>query len=75
MKFDRKLHQKVRYQGQLYAILLEEFPDYRKGDDNYKVVLHPIGNDWIVHMTNPTVRELMTLRKGDFSEVLPQTTA
>ena len=73
MKFDRALHQKVRYQGELYAIVLEEFPNYREGDRNYKVVLHPMGNEWIVHITNPTMRDLMTIRKGDLSEVLPQT--
>jgi hypothetical protein len=69
MKFDRNEHQKVRYDGQLYVVILEEFPDYYKKDPNSPVVLHPIGNDWIVRITNPTVRNFLTVRKGSSQEV------
>lgn len=69
MRFNQQLHQKVRYQGQLYVIIFEEFPEYRRADPDFPVVLHPVGNDWIVHITNPTVRTHMTIRKGEAREV------
>lgn len=72
MKFDKNDHQKVRYEGQLYAVILQEFPDYYRQDDNYPVVLHPIGNDWIVRITNPTVRTLLTVPKGSSVKVSPE---
>jgi hypothetical protein len=71
MKFNRDSHQKVRYDGQLYVVILEEFPDYYNMDSNRLVVLHPIGNDWIVRITNPTVRSYLTVKKGNSLEVGP----
>jgi hypothetical protein len=69
MRFDKKLHQKVRYDGQLYVVLLDEFPEYHKEDQNYKVVLHPIANEWIVRITNPMIRAHMMVEKGNTIEV------
>jgi hypothetical protein len=71
MKFNKDMHQKVRYDGQLYVVILEEFPDYHRRDASYPVVLHPIGNDWIVKITNPTVRKFLTVKKGNSIEVGP----
>jgi hypothetical protein len=71
MKFNKENHQKVRYDGQLYVVILEEFPEYHRMDSNSAVVLHPIGNDWIVQITNPTVRNFLTVRKGNSLEVAP----
>ena len=71
MKFDKNDHQKVRYAGQLYAVILEELPDYYQKGPDFPVVLHPVGNDWIVHITNPTVRRFLTVNKGSFTEVDP----
>ena len=73
MKFDKDVHQKVRYDGQLYVVMLEEFPDYHKRGSEFPVVLHPIGNDWIVRITNPTVRKYLTVNKGSSQEVAPET--
>jgi hypothetical protein len=69
MKFDKKLHQKVRFDGQLYVVLLDEFPEYHKEGKNYKIVLHPIANEWIVRITNPKIREYMVIEKGNAVEV------
>jgi hypothetical protein len=69
MKFDKNLHQKVRYDGQLYVVLLDEFPQYHTQGKDYKVVLHPIANEWIVPITNPKVREFMVVQKGNAIEV------
>jgi hypothetical protein len=71
MRFNKDDHQKVRYDGQLYVVILEECPDYYRRDSNAPVVLHPIGNDWIVRITNPTVRTFLTVRKGSSVEVAP----
>jgi hypothetical protein len=71
MKFNKDMHQKVRYDGQLYVVILEEFPDYHKRNADDPVVLHPIGNDWIVRITNPTVRKFLTVKKGSSTEVGP----
>jgi hypothetical protein len=71
MKFNKEDHQKVRYDGQLYVVILEEFPEYYHKDESYQVVLHPIGNDWIVQITNPTVRSFLTVKKGNSLEVSP----
>jgi hypothetical protein len=72
MKFNKESHQKVRYDGQLYVVLLEEFPDYHKQNAEYPVVLHPVGNDWIVRITNPTIRKFLTVKKGSSVEVAPE---
>lgn len=72
MRFNKETHQKVRYDGQLYVVLLEEFPEYHRMDTDFRVVLHPIGNDWIVRITNPTVRTYLTVRKGQSVEVGPE---
>ena len=69
MKFDKDQHQKVRYQGQLYVVLLEEFPQYRQSSTESAVVLHPIANDWIVRINNPRMRDYMTIRKAELKEV------
>jgi hypothetical protein len=72
MKFNKDHHQKVRYDGQLYVVILEEFPDYHRRSKDYPVVLHPVGNDWIVRITNPTVRKFLTVQKGTSQEVSPE---
>jgi hypothetical protein len=72
MKFNKDHHQKVRYDGQLYVVILEEFPDYHQHSKDYPVVLHPVGNDWIVRITNPTVRKFLTVKKGTSQEVSPE---
>ena len=72
MKFNKDVHQKVRYDGQLYVVLLEEFPDYHGSTGDLPVVLHPIGNDWIVRITNPTVRKFLTVKKSSSEEVSPE---
>lgn len=69
MKFDKSQHQKVRYDGQLYVVLFEEYPDYMRLPAEAPIVLHPIGNDWIVKITNPTVRKFLTVAKGTATEV------
>jgi hypothetical protein len=73
MKFDKEKHLKVRFDGQLYVVLLDEFPEFTDADDNYQVVLHPVGNDWIVHIQNPQVRQYLTVRKGSSKTVSPAT--
>lgn len=69
MKFDKELHQKVRYEGQLYVVILEETDNYYRQGENYPVVLHPVANDWIVRFTNPAVRKYLTVEKGSFEEL------
>jgi hypothetical protein len=69
MHFDKEQHRKVRYDGQLYAVILEEFPEYPTALKDYPVVLHPVGNDWIVHISNPKVRQFLTVKKGLCTEV------
>jgi hypothetical protein len=73
MKFDKRKHQKVRFDGQLYVVLLDEYPEFGQADENYQVVLHPVGNDWIVHIKNPQVRQYLTVRKGNSKAVAPTT--
>jgi hypothetical protein len=73
MKFDKNQHQKVRYAGQLYVVILSEFPSYHNEPDSFPVVLHPIGNEWIVQITNPAVRIHMTVKKGSLTKVPPET--
>jgi hypothetical protein len=65
MQFNHDLHQKVRYAGQLYVVVLEEFPDFQHGDQHFEVVLHPISNDWIVHIKSQAVRNFLRVKKGD----------
>ena len=72
MRFNKSNHQKVRFEGQLYVVILEEFPEYHARGSDYPVVLHPIGNDWIVRITNPTVRKYLTVQKGASKEVGPE---
>jgi hypothetical protein len=72
MKFNKAQHQKVRYDGQLYVVILDEFPEYYGKDGDYPVVLHPVGNDWIVRISNPKVRQYLTVKKGSFDEVGPE---
>jgi hypothetical protein len=72
MKFNKAQHQKVRYDGQLYVVILDEFPEYYRKDGDYPVVLHPIGNDWIVRISNPKVRQYLTVKKRSFAEVDPE---
>ena len=72
MKFSKEYHQKVRFDGQLYVVILEEFPLYHESDAETLVVLHPVGNDWIVRVTNPTVRKFLTVKKGTSHEVAPE---
>jgi hypothetical protein len=69
MEFNHELHQKVRYAGQLYVVILEEFPNFYQADANEEFVLHPISNDWIVHIISPTVRNLLKVKKKDFTLV------
>jgi hypothetical protein len=68
LKFDPAKHQKVRYDGQLYVVIFDEFPDYFLGDDALEVVLHPVCNDRIVHITSDTVRKFLTVKKGSARE-------
>jgi hypothetical protein len=72
MKFAKEYHQKVRFDGQLYVVILEEFPRYYESDAEALMVLHPVGNDWIVKVTNPTVRKFLTVKKGTSQEVDPE---
>jgi hypothetical protein len=65
MQFYNDLHQKVRYAGQLYVVILDEFPDFHQGDAHFEVVLHPISNDWIVHIKSQAVRNFLRVKKGD----------
>ncbi len=67
MEFNPELHQKVRYMGQLYVVMLDEFPTFHSAPVNDEFVLHPISNDWIVHIISPTVRNLLKVKKKDFS--------
>ena len=71
MKFNKDEHQKVRYEGQLYAVILHEFPDYYEQGVDYPVVLHPTANNWIVQITNPLMRSMLTVSKGSSTEVSP----
>jgi hypothetical protein len=73
MEFNPELHHKVKYHGQLYVVILEEFPAYHTAGKEYEIVVHPICNDWIVHITNPDVRKGLTVKKGD-GEAVDQTT-
>lgn len=72
MKFNKELHQKVKYDGQLYAVILEEFPDYYKKKRDAVIVIHPMSNDWIVQITNPEVRKHLMVKKGSATEVAPE---
>ena len=72
MKFSKADHQKVRFDGQLYVVILDEFPLYYESDADALVVLHPVGNDWVVRVTNPTVRTFLTVKKGTSQEVAPE---
>jgi hypothetical protein len=65
MQFNSDLHQKVRYAGQLYVVIMEEFPAFNHADGKYEAVLHPVSNDWIVHIVSPTVRDLLKVKKED----------
>jgi hypothetical protein len=67
MEFNPELHQKVRYMGQLYVVMLDEFPNFPSASLSEEFVLHPISNDWIVHIISPTVRNLLKVKKNDFS--------
>ena len=67
MEFNHEVHQKVRYMGQLYVVMLDEFPDFHEATSEDEFVLHPISNDWIVHIISPTVRNLLKVKKRDFT--------
>jgi hypothetical protein len=69
MEFNHALHQKVRYAGQLYVVILDEYPDFHRANANEEFVLHPISKDWIVHIVSPTVRNLLKVKKKDFTLV------
>jgi hypothetical protein len=75
VKFDPAKHQKVRYDGQLYVVILDEFPGYYRGDDAYEVVLHPVCHDRVVHITSNTVRKFLTVKKGSAQEESADTSA
>lgn len=68
MKFDPAKHQKVRYDGQLYVVILDESPGYFGGNDAFEVVLHPVCHDRVVHITSATVRKFLTVKKGSAHE-------
>jgi hypothetical protein len=53
--------------GQLYVVMLDEFPHFQTASPTDEFVLHPISNDWIVHIISPTVRNLLKVKKKDFS--------
>jgi hypothetical protein len=67
MEFNAETHQKIRYQKHLYVVFIDEYPDILISDANEQIVLHPIWKDWIVRITSPSVRQLMTVCKADCS--------
>ncbi len=69
LRFNPQSHQKVRYDGQLYVVILDEFPDYYQADANYEVVLHPVTHDRVVHITSTSVRKFLTVKKGSAEQV------
>jgi DNA-binding cell septation regulator SpoVG len=75
VKFDPNRHQKVRYDGQLYVVIYDEFPTYASADDNFEVVLHPVCHDRVVHITSASVRKYLTVKKGSAQQVEPGTLA
>lgn len=72
MNFDLTHHQKVRYQGNLYVVVIADFPDFYGPNNNYQVVIHPINNvDWITYNINPVIRQEFTVSKGELEYVNP----
>lgn len=71
MEFDPTLHQKVKYHGQLYVVILSEYPDYYSASKDFELVIHPVCHDWIVYITNPSVRKGLTVKKGDGEMIEP----
>lgn len=65
MEFNTEAHLKMRYQKHLYVVFFDEHPDVLTCDNCTKIVLHPIWKDWIVRITSPSVRQLMTVTKAD----------
>jgi len=72
MHFDLAHHQKVRHQGHLFVVFIEEFPNFYMAANGYQVVIHPINNiNWITYNTNPAIRQTFIVEKGELEYVNP----
>jgi hypothetical protein len=70
LQFDPSRHQKVRYNDQLYAILLTEV-DFVRLSPNADVVIHVVSHEKIIFRAARDVQQLYTVKKNELEMVEP----
>ena len=75
MYFNPDKHQKVRYNGDLYVVILEEFPQYHALNNESLVVVHPLTPDgYIIPNIDRQLRRVFTVTKSELENVEPGVT-